>query len=39
VQLHGDEDQAYIDALRAALAPQVQIWKAQALAIRCPRVT
>ena len=29
VQLHGDEDQAYIDALRATLAPQVQIWKAQ----------
>ena len=28
VQLHGDEDQAYIDALRAGLAPQVQIWKA-----------
>ncbi|MCU6668943.1 bifunctional indole-3-glycerol-phosphate synthase TrpC/phosphoribosylanthranilate isomerase TrpF [Enterobacteriaceae bacterium H4N4] len=28
VQLHGSEDQAYIDALRAVLAPQVQIWKA-----------
>lgn len=28
VQLHGDEDQAYIDALRAALPAGVQIWKA-----------
>ncbi|AFJ46703.1 bifunctional indole-3-glycerol-phosphate synthase TrpC/phosphoribosylanthranilate isomerase TrpF [Shimwellia blattae] len=28
VQLHGAEDQPYIDALRAALAPEVQIWKA-----------
>ena len=28
VQLHGSEDQAYVDALRAALPEQVQIWKA-----------
>ncbi|HAU5608145.1 bifunctional indole-3-glycerol-phosphate synthase TrpC/phosphoribosylanthranilate isomerase TrpF [Citrobacter koseri] len=28
VQLHGSEDQAYVDALRAALQEQVQIWKA-----------
>ncbi|HFZ8993253.1 TPA: bifunctional indole-3-glycerol-phosphate synthase TrpC/phosphoribosylanthranilate isomerase TrpF [Citrobacter freundii] len=28
VQLHGDEDQHYIDALRAALPERVQIWKA-----------
>jgi indole-3-glycerol phosphate synthase/phosphoribosylanthranilate isomerase len=27
-QLHGDEDQAYIDALRDALADNVRIWKA-----------
>lgn len=31
VQLHGSEDQAYIDALRQALAPKVQIWKAQSV--------
>lgn len=28
VQLHGGEDLAYVDALRAALPAQVQIWKA-----------
>ncbi|XTZ40289.1 bifunctional indole-3-glycerol-phosphate synthase TrpC/phosphoribosylanthranilate isomerase TrpF [Salmonella enterica] len=28
VQLHGDEDQAYIDALRTQLPVQTQIWKA-----------
>lgn len=28
VQLHGREDQAYVDALRAALPEDVQIWKA-----------
>ncbi|MGL5242111.1 MAG: bifunctional indole-3-glycerol-phosphate synthase TrpC/phosphoribosylanthranilate isomerase TrpF, partial [Kluyvera ascorbata] len=28
VQLHGDEEQAYIDDLRAALPADVQIWKA-----------
>lgn len=28
VQLHGREDQAYVDALRAALPENVQIWKA-----------
>ncbi|WP_312626602.1 bifunctional indole-3-glycerol-phosphate synthase TrpC/phosphoribosylanthranilate isomerase TrpF [Scandinavium sp.] len=28
VQLHGNEDQAYIDALRVALPENVQIWKA-----------
>ena len=36
VQLHGDEDQAYIDALRHALAPQVQIWKAQSVGATLP---
>ena len=36
VQLHGNEDQAYIDALRSALAPQVQIWKAQSVGDRLP---
>ncbi|EHD2205800.1 bifunctional indole-3-glycerol-phosphate synthase TrpC/phosphoribosylanthranilate isomerase TrpF [Salmonella enterica] len=28
VQLHGSEDQAYVNALREALPKQVQIWKA-----------
>ncbi|MCV2512597.1 bifunctional indole-3-glycerol phosphate synthase/phosphoribosylanthranilate isomerase, partial [Leclercia pneumoniae] len=28
VQLHGSEDQAYIDALRESLPEQVDIWKA-----------
>lgn len=28
VQLHGGEDQAYIDALRQALPPECRIWKA-----------
>lgn len=28
VQLHGDEDQAFVTALRAELSEQVQIWKA-----------
>ena len=28
VQLHGHEDQAYVDALREALPERVQIWKA-----------
>lgn len=28
IQLHGDEDQAYIDVLRAALPQRCQIWKA-----------
>lgn len=36
VQLHGNEDQAYIDALRAALAPRVQIWKAQSVGDTLP---
>ncbi|WP_449547009.1 bifunctional indole-3-glycerol-phosphate synthase TrpC/phosphoribosylanthranilate isomerase TrpF [Lelliottia amnigena] len=31
VQLHGSEDQHYIDALRQALPTQVQIWKAQSV--------
>ncbi|MDS0111250.1 bifunctional indole-3-glycerol phosphate synthase/phosphoribosylanthranilate isomerase, partial [Enterobacter hormaechei subsp. steigerwaltii] len=35
-QLHGDEDQAYIDALRHVLAPQVQIWKAQSVGATLP---
>ncbi|OZI13858.1 bifunctional indole-3-glycerol phosphate synthase/phosphoribosylanthranilate isomerase [Sodalis-like symbiont of Philaenus spumarius] len=28
VQLHGDEDQSYIDAMRRALPPECRIWKA-----------
>ena len=36
VQLHGDEDQAYVDALRDTLAPQVQIWKAQSVSDTLP---
>lgn len=36
VQLHGDEDQHYIDALRAALPAQVQIWKALSVADTLP---
>ncbi|MCG7781639.1 bifunctional indole-3-glycerol-phosphate synthase TrpC/phosphoribosylanthranilate isomerase TrpF [Lelliottia amnigena] len=31
VQLHGSEDQHYIDALRQALPAQIQIWKAQSV--------
>lgn len=36
VQLHGQEDQAYINELRQALAPQVQIWKAQSVGDTLP---
>lgn len=36
VQLHGDEDQAYIDALRAALPANIQIWKALSVATTLP---
>ena len=36
VQLHGDEDQAYIDALRAELPASVQIWKALSVADTLP---
>ncbi|SFQ98596.1 indole-3-glycerol phosphate synthase [Enterobacter sp. kpr-6] len=36
VQLHGDEDQAYIDALRAALPAKIQIWKALSVATTLP---
>lgn len=36
VQLHGSEDQGYIDALRNALDPQVQIWKALSVAENLP---
>jgi len=32
VQLHGSEDQDYINALREVLEPQVQIWKALSVA-------
>lgn len=31
VQLHGSEDQHYIDALRQALPAHIQIWKAQSV--------
>ncbi|CAM4115705.1 MULTISPECIES: bifunctional indole-3-glycerol-phosphate synthase TrpC/phosphoribosylanthranilate isomerase TrpF [Lelliottia] len=36
VQLHGQEDQTYINALRQTLAPQVQIWKAQSVGETLP---
>ncbi|MDI3362928.1 bifunctional indole-3-glycerol-phosphate synthase TrpC/phosphoribosylanthranilate isomerase TrpF [Lelliottia sp. V89_10] len=36
VQLHGQEDQTYIHELRQALAPQVQIWKAQSVSDSLP---
>ncbi|MDK9604691.1 bifunctional indole-3-glycerol-phosphate synthase TrpC/phosphoribosylanthranilate isomerase TrpF [Lelliottia wanjuensis] len=36
VQLHGQEDQNYINELRQALAPQVQIWKAQSVSDSLP---
>ncbi|WP_086498009.1 bifunctional indole-3-glycerol-phosphate synthase TrpC/phosphoribosylanthranilate isomerase TrpF, partial [Pluralibacter gergoviae] len=36
VQLHGDEDQTYIDALRAALPENVQIWKALSVKASLP---
>jgi indole-3-glycerol phosphate synthase/phosphoribosylanthranilate isomerase len=36
VQLHGSEDQTYIDALRAALPEQVQIWKALSVSDTLP---
>ncbi|SCC59433.1 bifunctional indole-3-glycerol-phosphate synthase TrpC/phosphoribosylanthranilate isomerase TrpF [Kosakonia oryziphila] len=36
VQLHGDEDQAYIDALRAVLPARTQIWKALSVSDTLP---
>lgn len=36
VQLHGDEDQAYISALRAQLGEQTQIWKALSVTTTLP---
>jgi len=36
VQLHGSEDQHYIDALRQALPAQIQIWKAQSVSNTLP---
>ncbi|QKJ87293.1 bifunctional indole-3-glycerol-phosphate synthase TrpC/phosphoribosylanthranilate isomerase TrpF [Paramixta manurensis] len=36
VQLHGDEDQEYVNALRAALPTQTQIWKALSVAEQLP---
>ncbi|QDI09068.1 Tryptophan biosynthesis protein TrpCF [Klebsiella electrica] len=36
VQLHGSEDQTYIDALRAALPDSVQIWKALSVSDTLP---
>ena len=36
VQLHGSEDQTYIDALRAALPQSVQIWKALSVSDTLP---
>lgn len=39
VQLHGEEDQAYIDDLRAALPSAVEIWKALSVAASLPART
>ena len=39
VQLHGDEDQSYIDSLRAELPASVQIWKALSVADSLPSRT
>ena len=39
VQLHGDEDQSYIDSLRAELPASVQIWKALSVADTLPSRT
>lgn len=39
VQLHGDEDQSYIDSLRAELPASVQIWKALRVADTLPSRT
>ncbi|MDM9673511.1 bifunctional indole-3-glycerol-phosphate synthase TrpC/phosphoribosylanthranilate isomerase TrpF [Raoultella planticola] len=36
IQLHGSEDQTYIDALRAALPESVQIWKALSVSDTLP---
>lgn len=36
VQLHGSEDQAYVNALREALPKQVQIWKALSVSDALP---
>ncbi|MEZ2574155.1 bifunctional indole-3-glycerol-phosphate synthase TrpC/phosphoribosylanthranilate isomerase TrpF [Buttiauxella ferragutiae] len=36
VQLHGEENQAYIDQLRAALPASVQIWKALSVKVSLP---
>ena len=36
IQLHGSEDQTYIDALRAALPQSVQIWKALSVSDTLP---
>lgn len=39
VQLHGHEDQAYIDALRAELPPDIAIWKALSVGDQLPART
>lgn len=36
VQLHGNEDQSYVDALRDVLPAQVQIWKALSVSETLP---
>ncbi|CCN36193.1 Tryptophan biosynthesis protein trpCF (Includes: Indole-3-glycerol phosphate synthase; N-(5'-phospho-ribosyl)anthranilate isomerase) [Vibrio nigripulchritudo SO65] len=36
VQLHGDEDQFYVDSLRAALPEQCKIWKAYGVSESAP---
>lgn len=36
VQLHGNEDQLYIDTLREALPAHVAIWKALSVGEPCP---
>lgn len=38
VQLHGDEDQAFVDTLKAALPEQCQIWKAYGVTDKAPQL-
>ncbi len=37
VQLHGDEDQAYVDQLRMQLANEIEIWKAYGVSDSKPK--
>ncbi|WP_428774266.1 bifunctional indole-3-glycerol-phosphate synthase TrpC/phosphoribosylanthranilate isomerase TrpF [Vibrio sp.] len=38
VQLHGDEDQAYVDQLKQALSDKIQLWKAYGVAGKLPQL-